>query len=104
ETRTRPEETRTRPEETRTTTPRKAMFIDSGSDPNETGRNTDQIISDLEEEDRKSVKPVSPPPSPEPKKDNKKPSTTTTSTASTTTSPSETNVKKEDNEKANELK
>ncbi len=112
ETRTRPEETRTRPEETRTTTPRKAMFIDNGSDPNETGRNTDQIISELEEEDRKIAKSVPPSPSPSPdlKKDNEKPSTTTSSTTTTTTktspsetSPSETNVKKEDNEKANEL-
>jgi archaetidylinositol phosphate synthase len=102
ETRTRPEETRTRPEETRTTTPRKAMFIDSGSDPNETGRNTDQIISELEEEDRKFAKTVPPPPSPDLKKDNKKPSTTTssTTTTTTTTSPSETNAKKEDNEKS----
>ena len=108
ETRTRPEETRTRPEETRTTTPRKAMFIDNGSDPNETGRNTDQIISELEEEDRKIAKSV--PPSPDLKKDNTKSSATTTSTTTTTTktspsetSPSETYVKKEDNEKANEL-
>ncbi len=104
ETRTRPEETRTRPEETRTTTPRKAMFID-GSDPNETGRNTDQIIFELEEEDRKIAKSVPPSPSPDLKKDNKKPSTTTSSTTTsttTTTSPSETNVKKEDNEKPKE--
>ena len=104
---TRPEETRTRPEETRTTTPRKAVFIDSGSDPNETGRNTDQIISELEEEDRKYARTVPPSPSPSPdlKKDNKKPSTTTssTTTTTTTTSPSETNVQKEDKEKAKEL-
>ncbi|MDP8906542.1 MAG: CDP-alcohol phosphatidyltransferase family protein [Thermoproteota archaeon] len=100
----------TRPEETRTTTPRKAMFIDNGSDPNETGRNTDQIISELEEEDRKIAKSVPPSPSPDLKKDNEKPSTTTSSTTTTTTktspsetSPSETNVKKEDNDKANEL-
>ncbi len=83
------------------------MFIDNGSDPNETGRNTDQIISELEEEDRKIAKSVPPSPSPSPdlKKDNEKPSTTTSSTTTTTTktSPSETNVKKEDNEKANEL-
>jgi archaetidylinositol phosphate synthase len=107
ETRTRPEETRTRPEETRTTTPRKAVFIDSGSDPNETGRNTDQIISELEEEDRKYAKTVPPSPSPSPdlKKDTKKPSTTASSTTTTTnspseTSPSETNGKKDDIEKS----
>ncbi len=86
------------------------MFIDNGSDPNETGRNTDQIISELEEEDRKIAKSVPPSPSPDLKKDNEKPSTTTSSTTTTTTktspsetSPSETNVKKEDNDKANEL-
>jgi archaetidylinositol phosphate synthase len=92
--------------ESKTTTPRKAIFIDNGSDPNETGRNTDQIISELEEEDRKFAKSVSPPPppTPEPKKDNKKPSTTNPSTTSTTTPPSETNLKKEDNEKLDELK
>jgi hypothetical protein len=91
ETRTRPEETRTRPEETRTAPPRKAIFIDNGSDPNETGRNTDQIISELEEEDRKIAKSVPPAPSPNLKKDNKETSTTTnSSTTSTRTSPSET--------------
>jgi archaetidylinositol phosphate synthase len=106
---TRPEETKTRPEETKTTTPRKAIFIDNGSDPNETGRNTDQIISELEEEDRKIAKSVPPSPSTDLKKDNKKPSTTTSSTTSPSetspseTSPSETKVKKDDNENANEL-
>lgn len=95
-----------RPEEEKDSQqPRKAIFIDNGSDPNEMGRNTDQIISELEEEDRKYAKTVPPSPSPDLKKDDKKPTTTTSSTTTTTTtpsetSPSETNVKKEDTEKS----
>jgi len=107
ETRARPEETRARPEETTTTSqPRKAVFID-GTDPNEMGRNTDQILSELEEEDRKIAKPT--PASTEAstsnlKKDSKKPATTSSSSTTTsTTSPSESNANKETNEKANEL-
>ena len=103
----RPEETRARPEETTTTSqPRKAVFID-GTDPNEMGRNTDQILSELEEEDRKIAKPT--PASTEAstsnlKKDSKKPATTSSSSTTTsTTSPSESNANKETNEKANEL-
>jgi phosphatidylglycerophosphate synthase len=109
ETRARPEETRARPEETTTTSPpRKAVFID-GTDPNEMGRNTDQILSDLEEEDRKIAKPApaaTAASSSNLKKDDKKPTTTSTSTTTTTTSttsPSESNANKENNEKAKEL-
>jgi hypothetical protein len=77
------------------------VFIDSGSDPNETGRNTDQIISELEEEDRKFARTIPPSPTPELKKENKKPPTTTSSPSET--SPSKADVKKDDNENANEL-
>ena len=50
-------------EESKPYKPEKASFLDK-TDPNEMGRNTDQIISELENEDKKlmSKKPPSPPP------------------------------------------
>jgi archaetidylinositol phosphate synthase len=102
----RPEETRARPEETRATLPRKAVFID-GTDPNEMGRNTDQILSELDEEDRKIGRPApasSTASSDNPKKDDKKPTTTSSSTTTTTTSsPSEPNAKNGEKETSKEL-
>ncbi len=70
----------------------KASFLDK-TDPNEMGRNTDQIISELENEDKKlmSKKPQSPPPPssssttspPKSENNNNKRTTTTTTTDAT---------------------
>jgi archaetidylinositol phosphate synthase len=84
---------------------RKAMFIDR-TDPNETGRNTDQIISALDAEDRKTLKTNTAANQPNLKKDNNKPQSpskttdnTTTTTTTTTSSASESTGKKDENEK-----
>ena len=96
--------------------PRKAMFIDR-TDPNETGRNTDQIISELDAEDRKTTRTNASTNQPDLKKDNNKPpspssssSTTTnntkpsasTTSTTTTSSTSKSTAEKDNNESSKE--
>jgi phosphatidylglycerophosphate synthase len=86
------EESKAKIEESKPYKTEKASFLDK-TDPNEMGRNTDQIISELENEDKKfmSKKPPSPPPPsssttdpPKSENDNNKPTTTTTTTTDAT--------------------
>ena len=83
----------------------KASFLDK-TDPNEMGRNTEQIISELENEDKKfmSKKPPSPPPPssssttapPKSENNNNKPATTTDATSDAENKEANENTKKSD--------